>query len=132
MADHNVIGKLGEQTASFWLEKHGFTIIQRNYFKKCGEIDIVARGTDGNIHFVEVKSVSYETKYDLNRSVSHGTLRPEENVHAIKQRKLKNVIQVWLLENKYSGLWQIDILSVRLVPKEKYATVYMLDNVIFD
>ena len=132
MARHNVIGKLGEQTASVWLEKQGFIIIQRNYFKKCGEIDIVARGTDDKVHFVEVKTVSYETRYDLNNAVSHGTLRPEENVHAEKQRKLKNVIQVWLSENKYRGLWQIDILAVRLVLSEKYATVYMLDNVIFD
>ena len=132
MARHNDIGKLGEQTASVWLEKHGFSIIQRNYSKKCGEIDIVARGTDEKVHFVEVKTVSYETRYDLNKAVSHGTLRPEENVHAEKQRKLKNVIQVWLSENKYRGLWQIDILAVRLVPNEKYATVYMLDNVVFD
>ncbi len=132
MARHNDIGKLGEQTASVWLEKHGFSIIQRNYSEKCGEIDIVARGTDDRVHFVEVKTVSYETRYDLNNAVSHGTLRPEENVHAEKQRKLKNVIQVWLSENKYRGLWQIDILAVRLVPNEKYATVYMLDNVIFE
>lgn len=132
MARHNDIGKLGEQTASVWLEKHGFSIIQRNYFKKCGEIDIVARGTDGNVHFIEVKTVSYETRLDLNNAVSHGTLRPEENVHKEKQRKLKNVIKVWLLENKYEGPWQIDILAVRLVLSEKYATVYMLDNVIFE
>lgn len=132
MARHNDIGKLGEQTASVWLEKHGFSIIQRNYSKKCGEIDIVARGTDGNVHFIEVKTVSCETRLDLNNAVSHGTLRPEENVHAEKQRKLKNIIQVWLLENKYRGLWQIDILAVRLVLSEKYATVYMLDNVIFE
>lgn len=132
MAQHNDIGKLGEKTASVWLEKQGFSIIQRNYFKKCGEIDIVAHGTDDKVHFVEVKTVSYETRYDLNNAVSHGTLGPEENVHAEKQRKLKNVIQVWLSENKYRGLWQIDILAVRIVPDEKYARVYMLDNVIFE
>ena len=132
MARHNVIGKLGEQTASVWLMKQGFVILECNYLKKCGEIDIVARGTDDRVHFIEVKTVSYETRYDLNNAVSHGTLRPEENVHAEKQRKLKNVIQVWLSENKYRGLWQIDILAVRLVLHEKYATVYMLDNVIFD
>ena len=138
MAKHNQIGKIGEDIACKWLISSGFTIIQQNYWKKFGEIDIVARlpgrqaGETAKIHLIEVKSISYETKKDLNYAVSHETWRPEENVHKEKQRRLKNAIGVWLSENKYEGKWQIDILMVRMVPREKYAQVEVLENVIFD
>ncbi len=131
MAKHNEIGKIGEDLASKWLISNGYLIIQRNYLKKYGEVDIVARETD-KIHFIEIKSVSYETKQLLEYAVSHETWRPEENVHKEKIRRFKNTIEVWLIENDYKGEWQIDILTVRLVPDEKFAQVNMLDNVIFE
>lgn len=131
MAKHNEIGKIGEDIAIKWLENNGFSVIEQNYWKKFGEIDIVARETD-TIHFVEVKSVSYETKDQLEYAVSHETWRPEENVHSEKIRRLKNAIEVWLLEHHYSGAFQIDILTVRMVPREKYARVNMIENVIFE
>ncbi len=138
MAKHNVIGKIGEDIAVKWLISNGFEIIERNYQKKLGEIDIVARlpagkaGETRKIHFLEVKSVSYGTKGDLEYAVSHETWRPEENVHKEKIRRIKNVIETWLIENNYNGLWQIDILSVRIVPREKFAQVNVLENVIFE
>ncbi len=138
MAKHNETGKLGEDLASKWLVSRGYKIITRNYLKKYGEIDIVALLPAGQaeetrvIHFIEVKSVSYETKIDMERAVSHGTWRPEENVHYEKQRRLSRVIEVWLSENKYTDKWQIDILAVRIVSRERIARFSMLTNVIFE
>jgi Holliday junction resolvase-like predicted endonuclease len=132
MAKHNEIGKYGEDIAAKWCLRNGFVILDRNYLKKYGEIDIVARGTSGIVHFIEVKSVSYETKTQLNASVSHGTWRPEENVHRDKQRKFMNTISAWLAEHRYDGKWQIDIFAVRMVPREKFATIKRLENVIFE
>lgn len=139
MAKHNEIGRIGEDITAKWLKSKGFSIIELNYNKKWGEIDIVAHlsvrqtgGTDKKVHFIEVKSVSYETKSDLERAVSHGTYRPEENVHKDKQDRLKRAIQTWLLENKYEGEWQIDIITVRMVPCEKLARIKMIDNVVFE
>lgn len=132
MAKHNEIGKIGEDIASEWLERKGFLIIERNYLKKWGEIDIVARETDGTVHFVEVKTVSYETKSDLKEAVSRKTWRPEENVHKQKQMRLSRAIQTWLIDRPECIKWQIDILTVRVALDEKYARVMLLDNVIFD
>jgi Holliday junction resolvase-like predicted endonuclease len=129
----NQIGALGEQISSVYLEKQGFIIISQNYLKKYGEIDIVARETIQNkeiIHFIEVKTVSYETKRDLQGAVSRGTWRPEENVHRKKLTRLHRTIEAWLSEHQYNGDWQIDIASVRVVPHEKYATIKMLKNII--
>ena len=131
MAKHNIIGKIGENIACEWLKSKGFIILEQNYLKKFGEIDIVARETK-KMHLIEVKTVSYETREDLDYSVSHETWRPEENVHKEKQRRLKNAIAVWLSEHRYKGEWQIDILTVKLVPREKYAQIKIIGNVIFE
>lgn len=131
MAKHNEIGKIGEDIATKWLKDNNFRILERNYRQKWGEIDIVARET-GKIHFVEVKSVSYETRYSLDVAIKENTWRPEENVHSHKIKRLQNTIQTWIAEKKYSGLFEIDIITVRLVPREKYALVKMYANVIFE
>jgi putative endonuclease len=132
MAAHNEIGKIGEDIAAMWVQKLGHAVIERNYLRKWGEIDIISRETAGKLHFIEVKAVSYETKQALDWAVSHGTWRPEENVHQNKQNRLKRAIQTWLSENKYEGDWQIDVLAVAVVPREKYAKVRLLDNVAFE
>jgi putative endonuclease len=125
----NITGAYGEQIAVNYLTKKKFKILTTNYLKKWGEIDIVAHGTN-KIHFIEVKTVSYETKQDLNRSVAHGTWRPEENVGYKKLTRLQRTVETWLLENKCDLEWQIDIIAVRLVVNEKYATVKYLPNII--
>lgn len=131
MAWHNEIGKIGEDLAAKWLVSRGFDILDRNYLKKWGEIDVVARETH-KVHFVEVKSVSYETKQLLEYAVSHETWRPEENVHNNKIARLKRAIETWMIEYKYSGAFQIDVVTVRIVTQEKFAQVNMIENVIFE
>lgn len=132
MARHNEIGKLGEDIAVKWMVSQGLTITEQNYTRKWGEIDIVARETEGKLRFIEVKTVSYETKSAMEWAVSHETWRPEENIHKNKQDRLKRAILTWLSENKWKGDWQIDIITVRLVPCEKIAKVKLIPNVIFE
>lgn len=127
--NNKIIGNYGEEIAAKYLAGKGFEIINRNYLKKWGEIDIVTRRT-GKVHFVEVKTVSYETKQQLFASVSRGTWRPEDNVHAYKIKKLSRAIESWLMEKRYEGDWQIDVVAVKLVTREKYATVKYLPNII--
>ena len=54
------IGELGETLACEYLIRESFKIVDRNYYQKIGEIDIIAR-KDKIIHFIEVKTVSCET-----------------------------------------------------------------------
>jgi putative endonuclease len=128
-ANNKVIGKYGEDIAEKYMKNKGFEILARNYLKKWGEIDIVARGTN-KIHFVEVKTVSYETKDVLLEAVTRRTWRPEENVHEFKLKKLYRVIESWMMENNCDLDWQIDVLAVRIVPREKYASVKYIPNII--
>lgn len=61
--EKQVIGKIGENYACDYLRKEGFKVIDRNYLRKWGELDIVAQ-KDKKIHFVEVKSVSRDLSAD--------------------------------------------------------------------
>jgi putative endonuclease len=129
----NQIGAYGERIVAQYLSERGWRILATNYLKKWGEIDLVARETNRNgsiIHFVEVKTVSYETKTQLQAAISRGTWRPEENVHEAKLRRLQRAIESWLLENNCTTEWVIDVAAVRVVPREKYATVKYIENVI--
>lgn len=131
--DKNKVGAYGEDIAAKYLEKLGHKVIDRNYLKKWGEIDVVSRETSKNkhiIHFVEVKTVSYETKEMLQRAVSYGTWRPEENVHPKKIERMYRTIESWIMEKGLDSEWQIDVISVRIVPREKYATVKYLPNIV--
>ncbi len=135
-------GDLGEEIAAKYLKNKGFRVLARNYRKKYGEIDIVARGTGNRsessvphetgavIHFVEVKSVSYETREKMDWAVSHETWRPEELVHAFKLNQIRKAAETWIFENNWAGEVQVDVVAVRMVPRERYATVKYIPGVI--
>jgi putative endonuclease len=127
----NQVGAWGELIVANRLTKQGFQIIDTNYLMKWGEIDIVAREKE-TLHFIEVKTVSHETKNRLKWAISHETWCPEENVHRKKLERLGRTIQTWITEKSYTGNWQFDVAVVRIVLKEKYATVKWIGNVIID
>lgn len=112
------LGNIGENVTSLFLTKHGFEILDRNYLRKWGEIDIVARKGKW-IHFVEVKSVSHVT-----------TFRPEENMHPHKLKRLHRAIQTYLMEKKLDCDWQLDLALVRINETDRTAQVEMLENIV--
>jgi len=59
-------GDIFEQKATIFLQKQGFSIVDKNFYaKKLGEIDIIAI-KDNIYHFVEVKSGnSFEAIYNI-------------------------------------------------------------------
>ena len=129
----NQIGAFGEQITANYLKNKSFEVLEVNYLKKWGEIDIVARETLENeqiMRFVEVKTVSYETKAALDYAVTHETWQPEDNVHYKKIQRMNRAIESWLQENNCDLDWQIDIAAVRVVPREKHAVIKYIPNVI--
>lgn len=128
---NKVIGNYGELIAAKHLKDRGFKLIEMNYLRKWGEIDVIVEKAK-KIHFVEVKTVSYETKADLDQAVARGTWRPEENVHALKLKKLARAINSWIADHQWKGEWQIDVAAVKIVPRETFATIILVDNIILD
>ena len=128
-SDTQKTGEIGENVAVKFLMKHGFRILDRNYTKKWGEIDVVAE-KDSKLYFIEVKSVSCET---LN-NVNHETLdqyHPEDNMHPWKLKRLSRTIQTYLLsKNLDEKEWQVDLLVVFLDLKDKKAKVKVVSDII--
>ncbi len=120
MARHNEVGAAGEDVACDYLHGKGWTVLERNYRRKYGEIDIVARETGGLLVFVEVKTVSHATP----------GLRPEDNVHPQKLRKLGNTIQAYLASKRHYGDWRFDVLAVFLDPVSKKAQIRHTEDII--
>ena len=133
------LGNLGEDLACRFLIKQGFDIVERNYWKKWGEIDIIAKNGLG-IHFIEVKSVSClpdriiragENINQVSRE-NNDNYRPEDNIHPWKLQRLARTIQTYLLEKNISHEtnWQFDVITVYIDKKRLISKVSMLENVI--
>lgn len=84
-----VVGNSKETEAIHYLKKLGFTILERNFFTRAGEIDIIAK--DGNyLAFIEVK-------YRWNHECGF----PSEAVTKHKQRKIVQCARFYLLSHGY-------------------------------
>lgn len=123
------IGNIGEDITCKFLKKRGFAILDRNYLKKCGEIDVIAE-KDSEIHFVEVKTVSCENLDIVSRETD--SYRPEDNLHPWKLKRLSKTIEVYLEEKNVSEdiVWQFDVVVVFLDTKKKTAKIRFMKNII--
>jgi putative endonuclease len=120
-------GDFGETIALKFLMKHGFTIVERNYLRPWGEIDLIAKRVDG-YHFIEVKSskVSFESVV-----VTHETVRPEDNIHLAKLRRVQKAVMTFCMENSIDeDAVSIDAVIVRISPDYKKAKVLFMDNIV--
>ena len=123
------IGKLGEDIACKFLMKHNFSILERNYTQKWGELDIIAKKHE-RLYFIEVKSVSCETLPNFTED-NHFIKRPEENMHPWKIKRLSRTIQTYFIHHKVGNTpWQFDLLLVYLDLENKTARVRALENII--
>ena len=84
MAAHNELGKWGEDLAADYLQRKGYTIIERDWKSGRRDLDIIALDEDENVVvFVEVKtrrnrlfgdpeeSVDYHKRQNLQQAISH-------------------------------------------------------------
>lgn len=124
------IGRLGEDIGVKYLKNKGFKVILRNYRKKYGEIDIIAEKSE-MLHFIEVKSVSYENNPAFVSRVTD-LHRPEDNIHPQKLKRLSRTIQAYLLERYQKGEpeWVFDAITVKINQKNRQAIVNFIENII--
>lgn len=130
MAKNNEIGKKGEDIAAKYLERKGFFVVNRNYRKKWGELDIVAE-KNGKVYFVEVKTVSRRS-FGGHFEQEVNNYRPEDNVHPSKLKRLSRIIQTYLLEKyrKSEPEWQFDLVCVFLDMEKRIAKVRLIENLV--
>lgn len=129
------LGELGEKLACEYLVEKGFNILGRNYRISFGEIDIIARKkwrlfplfprAARPIHFVEVKAL---------KQSSFQPIFPEQHVDFRKQRKLRQLAQIWLNKNKLpqNTPYQIDIAGILVNEETRNAKLHYFPNAVAD
>ncbi|MBI4160658.1 MAG: YraN family protein, partial [Candidatus Yanofskybacteria bacterium] len=97
--DHRELGFLAENIAARHLESGGYKILEKNYRKPWGEIDIIATKEDAVV-FVEVKANGRES----------AGFDPESRVNWNKIARIKRTAALYL-EYEMGSMeqeWQID------------------------
>ena len=102
MAQHNDLGKWGEEQAATFLERKGYTICDRDWRAGHRDLDIIALNEDQTILvIVEVKT---RTSAELNE--------PEEAVNKKQIRNIGNAANLYLKQFNVEYDVRFDIVSV--------------------
>ncbi len=95
------IGKKAEDIAVKYLEQKGFKILERNYRKRFGEIDIICE-KEGGIIFVEVRSL----KSDFLRN-------PAESINFKKCEKIKKLAEEYIFSRNLNPEFvRFDVIAI--------------------
>lgn len=100
MAQHNDLGKLGEELAVDFLEKAGYDILETNWVFQKAEIDIIAQ-KDNVLAIVEVKTRS---------SVDFGL--PQDFVKPRKIQLLVKAVNEYIIINDLDAEARFDIIAI--------------------
>jgi len=115
--DKKKLGLLGEQTAVEYLEEKGYSVLERNYTSKLGEVDIIV-AKDEDICFVEVKA---RTRKD------YGT--PQEAVNQTKQQKIVKTALTYLKAKGYLKYnCRFDIISILMDKNNNSHKINHIEN----
>lgn len=100
MAEHNDLGKLGEELAVDFLENNGYEILETNWTFDKAEIDIIAQ-KDNILAVVEVKTRS---RLDFGL--------PQEFVKSKKIQLLVKAINEYVTQNDLDVEVRFDIVAI--------------------
>ena len=102
------------------MEDNGYTIIEKNFYCRWGEIDIIAK-KDDKIYFFEVKTRIGDRKG-----------QPYEAVNYYKLKGLKRAIEFYLLKNKIKKVkLALTIISIILDDNMKVQKFKVYDGTIY-
>lgn len=103
MAEHNLIGTIGEELAVQILKQNGLRIRERNWRMGHLEVDIIAENRK-EIVFVEVKT----------RTSTFGGKRAEEYVDERKRRRIIAAANAYIRYNEIEKSPRFDIVGILL------------------
>jgi len=101
---NQALGQQGEQAAAAFLLQQGYTVLERNFKSRGGEVDIVVKDRQGCIAFVEVKT---------RRNLAYGV--PQLAVTPRKQHQISKAALIWLAKNRLQNSpARFDVIAVLL------------------
>jgi len=118
------IGQIGEKIAENYLKNKKYQILIKNYRKKFGEIDIVAKAHDLKLIFIEVKTLLTQGR---------NLFKPEDNFTTQKIRNVKRMAKFFAakhpdLIDEEKG-WQIDFITVEIFEQDGSFSIRHYENV---
>lgn len=117
MAEHNELGKWGEERAAKYLEQKGYVIRDRDWRQGKLDLDIVAVADDGEtVVFVEVKA---------RKTNAFG--QPEQAVDAKKIKRLARAADSYVKSLGVSAPLRFDIVSIIGDQKEAQTIEHIVD-----
>ncbi len=121
------VGRLGEDIACRFIESKGYRVIERNFLKRFGEIDIIATKL-GVLSFIEVKAVSRESAEKNEDSDSYD---PAEKLDHNKAVRLRRAIESYLLERGGSETpFMTSLIAIVINKGEGSARVRFYEDII--
>lgn len=117
MAQHNELGKEGEQLAVDFLLKNGYEIMERNYRFDKAEVDIIAK-KDAFLAIIEVKTRS---------TADFGN--PQDFVKPKQIQQLVKAVDEYVTENDLDVEVRFDIIAI--VNEAKKFKIEHLENAFF-
>lgn len=102
-------GNLAEDKACEYLLQNGFYILERNFYSRFGEIDIIAL-KDDVLHFIEVKSGD-----DYEKAI--------QNITRSKLSKIIKTSEIYIKKNNITLDYQYDAIIIVL------NEIYYLENI---
>ncbi|MCT4629730.1 YraN family protein [Winogradskyella sp.] len=117
MAQHNELGKKGEQLAVDFLLKNNYNVIERNYRFEKAEVDIIAE-KEGVLAIVEVKTRS---------SLDFGN--PQDFVKPKQIKNLVKAVDEYVTENDLDIEVRFDIIAI--VKKGNHYDIEHLENAFY-
>ncbi len=113
MAEHNELGKLGEELAVEFLRKNGYEILETNWTFQKAEIDIIAK-KENILAIVEVKTRS---------SIEFGL--PQDFVKPKKIQLLVKAVDAYVVEKDLDIDVRFDIIAIH-----KEGKSFVMDHLI--
>lgn len=109
MYQRHILGKTGEDVATQYLVQKGYKIVERNFYCRQGEIDIIAKDKKEMV-FIEVKTRTNQT---------YG--RPIDAITTYKQKHLIKSVEYYIFKHKLENTpVRIDAIEVYEKGENKY------------
>mgnify|MGYP006177342727 FL=1 len=102
MAQHNELGKLGEELAVDFLQQNGYEILETNWTFQKAEVDIIAQ-KENTLAIVEVKTRS---------TIDFGL--PQDFVKPKKIQLLVKAVNEYVVQNELDVEVRFDIIAIHI------------------
>lgn len=112
-----LLGDLGERAALTHLNERGYRLLQRNYRRKDGEVDLILLEQD-TLVFCEVKTRRSELAYE------HYSLR--------QRQRMRRMVLAYLARSGWEGPVRVDLIAIEGDPSSPGFQLHHLQDVLSD